>query len=151
MKNKINEFYLFKVWAMTVVIAPVFSFMLLEFELKGQMEGSGLIGFMIICILGGGLYTIPTLLFCYLIFFIIKERIISLLRLKAILILIAEISLIITNYLVWGPSKYYMNGDFSGIESTIAYCLAVIIVGILFKIELPPIPKNLSPKKPWEH
>ncbi len=144
MKNRINEFYLFKVWSLTVITAPILLYVLFYFDFKSQVTGSELMGFMIIFILAGALYTIPTLLISYLIFFIIKDRIISLVRLKVILIFVVTVLLMITNYLIWGKYKYDIHFDDSGLMSTLAYCLAVLIFGVWCTIKLPPLLPNVS-------
>jgi len=151
MIRNINKYYPLKVWALTVVIAPLIIFIFTFFGVKGKIEGVGVILFMEILIFCGGLYSIPTFLLCYIIFYLTKNRIHSILNMKMLFISLAIILLTITNYLFWGPYKYCIHYDSSGLITTIAYCLAVLIVGILCKIELPVIKENPAAKKPWDY
>ena len=115
------------------------------------MEGGGLIVFMEFSIFIGGLYSIPTFLVCNTTFYLIKTRLKSPVNIKMIFISIAVILLTVTNYLLCGKNCFDIHNDDSGIKSTIAYCLAVIIVSITCKIKLLTIQQKSTTKKPWDY
>ena len=151
MTERVNKFYPLKVLALTLVVAPLLMFVEFMF-CKGVIgEGGGIIVFMWIFILMGCMYSLPTLLICHFAFCFISTRIQNEFKLKAFFISLAMVLLTITNYVIWGKYKYDIHNDNSGIVSTIAYCLSVLIFGILCKTKSPIEPVSLVEKKPWEH
>ena len=151
MTEKIDKFYPLKVLALTLVVAPFLMAIFSMIISKEFGEGGGIIVFMWILVLIGWMYSLPSLLICHIAFLFISTRIKNEFKLKALFILIAMVLLTITNYVIWGKFKYDIHNDDSGIVSTIAYCLAVLVVGFIFKTKILIDPVSLEEKKPWEH
>lgn len=152
MKVIFNNYYPLKVWFFTVIIASIIILITSISRINGGAEEAigftiGFLGYIII----GGLYSIPTFIIFYLIFFITKNKPIKIIRFKILLISVAIIFLTITNYLYWGRGYYNIHSDKSGLITTIAYDMAVIIAVYCFKVEKIEIKEIPTKRKPWEY
>ncbi len=149
MKGNVDNYYPLKVWGLTVLIAPIIFIIIMMDDSNRLLKFSDLIYLLEIVVLIGGIYSFPTLIISYILFVLTKKRLQNLLRIKTIFIALVFIMIIMTNYLFWGRITYHIHGTDESLISTIAYCIAFLIVGILCKIKLESIPLNPLKKSFW--
>lgn len=119
MKPKMQWSYLFKHWFATLLI-PLFLTKLLY---------DSSIELLIITLIVGLVFSLPTYAFYALIFHSLQEETVSITRKKIILIGISVIGIVITFALISGDVRVVFTYD------TLIYTLTSLITGIFFKLE----------------
>ena len=143
MKAIMNKSYLFRVWGMTIITAPIiFAIATLIITFKDSQSVSDFLGFIIVSIGYGIVLSIPAFLICYFLFIKLYKTIKSSIKLKMILIIIGVISMLLTFYLLYGPQGYNPKENFAGITFSIGYGVCIILFGLLFEINRPYLRKH---------
>jgi hypothetical protein len=138
-----NKSYLFKVWGMSIVTAPlIFAIATLIITVKNAESFSDFLGFILISIGYGIILSIPAFLICYFSFIKLYKTIKSSVKLKIILIMIGVISMLLTFYLLYGSQGYNPKQNFAGITFSIGYGICIIFFGLIFKINRPYLQKE---------
>lgn len=117
-----RQSYLFKHWFGTLLISStLYSLFLYLSEKNHDIFGDIMFHFVF-----SFLFSLPTLIF-YLLFFVILSQLnFSVITTKAILITIAIMGALISNYIIWG---------FVSILMELFYIVTILVTGVFFKLE----------------
>lgn len=128
--------YLFKVWASTIIAAPILIMLLTSIIISKQGSGldSGALGFIAFSIGYGLLLSIPTFLIIYFLFPQLNKRIDNLIHLKIILTIIGVTCILLTFYLLYGSNAYNLNGNYAALTFSIVYTVCLTIFSFIYPI-----------------
>lgn len=121
--------YILKVWGSTIIAAPFL--MMLATAIIAAKKGSGFdagaFGFIAFAIGYGFVLSLPTFLFLYFLFPILRKRITTILKLKVTALLIGVACVLTTFFLLYEGDSYNLNENYAALTFSVAYsiCLAV--------------------------
>ncbi len=129
--------YIFRVWASTIISAPILMMFLTAILMakQGNKLDLGAFGFIAFSIGYGFLFSIPAFLIMYFLFFPLSKRFRKAFHLKLISTLIGITCIGFTFYLLYGGDAYNLNGNYAALTFSVAYTFCFTIFGFLFPIK----------------
>jgi surface polysaccharide O-acyltransferase-like enzyme len=120
-----NFSYLFKHWFATLTLAPIISEIINLLFIPNSNKIVGLLEVYPIAVIFGFIFSIPTYIIYFLVYYLLGSKNINIKTSKLILITLAVIGIIISFSITFNNREP---------EITIAYILSSIISGIIFKL-----------------
>jgi len=129
--------YLFKVWASTIIAAPILIMLLTSIIMSKPGSGvdSGAFGFIAFSIGYGLLLSIPTFLIIYFLYPQLNKRIDNSIHLKIILTVIGVACILLTFYLLYGSDAYNLNGNYAALTFSIVYTVCLTIFSFIYPMQ----------------
>jgi hypothetical protein len=126
--------YLFKVWVSTIISTPLLFLLLTLITSADKSLDSGASSFLVFSVLYGIVFSTPTLVLGYLLFFKLEKTIHTPRKLKAILLACVLFCMAITILILFGRDSYNTTEYFGGLTFTILYGISILGYGLFYKI-----------------
>ena len=135
MTKIINKNYPINVWISTIIIGPIIFCLATLIITRDKPFDTGIFGLFMFGIIYGLLLSLPTLIISFFCFQYLKRQTKNVRVIKTVYILIALFGMAITNYIFFGKDSYNLHQYYAGLTMTLAYGAAILLTGVLYKIE----------------